>query len=79
MAMMTRVDVSHVAVQSRSDGAPVFVADSMTYKVEGGTLWFSMKDEKGEVFAVGKVPHDRALDFVARAAVDLGGELRGIS
>lgn len=76
---MTRVDVSNVAIVTRSDGSPCFMAETMTYKVDGGAVWISLRDGNGEIFAVGKVPADRALNFVAQAAVDLGGELKVVS
>lgn len=61
---MTRVDVTNVALVSRSDGASVFMADDVKAKVDGGALWLSFTGADGEVFAVAKLPADRASAFV---------------
>lgn len=58
---MTRVDVQKVALVARSDGAPVFMADDVSAVVDDRkTMWLSFKDPDGNVFAIARLPRERA-------------------
>lgn len=71
--MMTRVDVSNVAIIATSEGVPAFEAETVSVSVtkDKRDLMFSLRDPEGRVFAVACVPHERAKVLIRGAGARL--------